>query len=103
MLDTQADAAGGVHPGSDAVADWSPYAHRAGHPFDELYAKLRPEIDAIVAQYEQKRSALLPMAHLFQEHEGFLSSNALAVIHGLLPREDRRLAPGDDRRRCLLL
>jgi NADH-quinone oxidoreductase subunit E len=80
MLDTQADAATGVHPGADAVADWSPYAHRSGHPFDELYAKLRPEIDAIVAQYEQKRSALLPMAHLFQEHEGFVSSNALAVI-----------------------
>jgi NADH-quinone oxidoreductase subunit E len=41
---------------------------------------VRPEIDAIVAQYEQKRSALLPLAHLFQEHEGYVSANAVSVI-----------------------
>ncbi|HTW82979.1 MAG TPA: NAD(P)H-dependent oxidoreductase subunit E [Candidatus Sulfotelmatobacter sp.] len=79
-MSTQADAAIGVHPGSDAVADWSPHLLRPGHPFDELYARLRPEIDATLAQYEQKRSALLPMAHLFQEHEGYVSANAVAVI-----------------------
>ena len=79
-VQTQADAATGVHPGPDLVADWSPYLHRAGHPFDELHARLRPEIEAIVAQYEERRSALLPLAHLFQEHEGFVSPNAVAVI-----------------------
>jgi NADH-quinone oxidoreductase subunit E len=77
---TEDDAAAGVHPGPDAVADWSPYLQRAGHAFDELHARLRPEIDATVAQYEERRSALLPLAHLFQEHEGFVSPNAVAVI-----------------------
>ncbi len=79
-MQTQTDAAVGVHPGADAVADWSPHARRPGHPFDELYARLLPEIERLVAQYEQKRSALIPMAHLFQEHEGFVSPNALAAI-----------------------
>jgi len=79
---TQTDAAVGVHPGPDAVADWSPHASRPGHPFDELYARLLPEIERIVAQYEERRSALIPMAHLFQEHEGFVSGNAiLAIAH----------------------
>jgi len=77
---TQTDAAVGVHPGPDAVADWSPLARRPGHPFDDLYARLLPEIDRITAQYEQKRSALIPIAHLFQEHEGFVSANAIAAI-----------------------
>ncbi len=30
----------------------------------------QPQIGPIVAQYEEKRSALIPLAHLFQEHEG---------------------------------
>lgn len=65
-------------------ADWNPYVHRAGHPFDELYAKLKPEFERIIAQYEQSRSALIPMAHLFVEHEGFVSQNGLAVIAHML-------------------
>lgn len=79
-LETQSDAAGGVHPGPERFADWKPHEHRPGNPFDELYARLRPEIERIVAQYEQKRSALIPLAHLFQEHEGYVSPNALAAI-----------------------
>ena len=74
------DAAMGVHPGGDAVADWQPHIDRAGHPFDELYKRLRPEIDRLVALYEMKRSALIPMAQLFQEHEGYVSANAVAAI-----------------------
>lgn len=77
---TEDDAASGIHPGPDAVAAWRPHVQRGGHPFDELYARLRPEIDRLVAQYEMKRSALIPMAHLFQEHEGYVSADALAVI-----------------------
>jgi NADH-quinone oxidoreductase subunit E len=67
-----------------APADWNPYVNRAGHPFDELYATLRPEFERIIAQYEQPRSALIPMAHLFVEHEGFVSLNGLAVISHML-------------------
>jgi NADH:ubiquinone oxidoreductase subunit E len=84
-VSTQADAATGVHPGptrtaGEALASWSPYTRRQGDPFDELHARLLPEIERIVAQYEQRRSALIPLAHLFQEHEGFVSANALTAI-----------------------
>ena len=84
-MSTQTDAATGVHPGTgaaseDGLATWSPYRRREGDPFDELYARLLPEIERIIAQYEQRRSALIPMAHLFQEHEGYVSANAVAAI-----------------------
>jgi NADH-quinone oxidoreductase subunit E len=86
-VDTDTDAASGVHPGVTAevvdelgVADWSPYVRRDGNAFDELYARLLPEIERFIGLYEEKRSALIPMAHLFQEHEGYVSANALAAI-----------------------
>lgn len=85
-MSTQSDAATGVHPGPDAgaaavaAADWSPYARRNGNAFDELYERLQPQIAPLIAQYEQKRSALIPLAHLFQEHEGFVSADAMAAI-----------------------
>ncbi len=80
-MSTQTDAATGVHPGSSGErAGWSPYRQRPGNAFDELYARLLPQIEPIVAQYEEKRSALIPLAQLFQEHEGFVSSDALAAV-----------------------
>jgi NADH:ubiquinone oxidoreductase subunit E len=86
-VSTQTDAATGVHPGpvsGSAVADgqsgWSPHVQRAGNPFDQLHAGLLPEIERIIAQYEDRRSGLIPLAHLFQEHEGYLSPNAVAAI-----------------------
>lgn len=83
-MTTQSDAAAGVHPNSETpgldVADWSPYVRRPGNAFDDLYARVLPEIERLVGEYEQKRSALIPMAHLFQEHEGYVSANALAAI-----------------------
>jgi NADH-quinone oxidoreductase subunit E len=84
-VSTQTDAAAGVHPGqpsgsADGEAGWSPYRHRPGDAFDDLYARLLPEIERIVAQYEERRSALIPLAQLFQDHEGFISANALAAI-----------------------
>jgi len=72
------------HATSDApdvgVPDWTPGVHRAGNVFDEMIARLAPEVDAIVAQYEDSRSALLPLAHLYQDHEGYVSPNAIAAI-----------------------
>jgi NADH-quinone oxidoreductase subunit E len=84
-VSTQTDAAAGVHPGSssasaDGEATWSPYRRRPGDAFDDLYARLLSEIERIIAQYEERRSALIPLAQLFQEHEGFVSANALAAI-----------------------
>ena len=64
----------------ELVADWVPYVSRPGNAFDELYAKLKPECEALIGLYEDSRSALIPMAHLFQEHEGWTSPNALAAI-----------------------
>jgi NADH-quinone oxidoreductase subunit E len=84
-VSTQADAATGVHPTLDSgLADgpfgWSPYRRRPGDTFDDLYPRLLPDIERIIAQYEQKRSALIPIAQLFQEHEGFVSADAVAAI-----------------------
>jgi NADH-quinone oxidoreductase subunit E len=87
-VSTQSGAASGVHAGvssgtvaGDGVVDWSPYARRAGHTFDELYARLLPEIEPMIAQYDgQRRSALIPLAHLFQAYEGYVSPNAIAAI-----------------------
>ena len=77
------DASSGVHPGPDPaedVATWSPYAEHASGSFDALYAHLRPQCEGLIAEYEQKRSALIPLAQLFQEHEGYVSANAIAAI-----------------------
>jgi len=52
--------------------------------FPALLARLRPQCDRIVAQYEQKRSALLPIMHLFQEHEGFVSPEAVRATSEML-------------------
>ncbi|MBV9718538.1 MAG: NAD(P)H-dependent oxidoreductase subunit E [Candidatus Eremiobacteraeota bacterium] len=52
--------------------------------FPALVERLRPECDRIVAQYEQKRSALLPLMHLFQAHEGFVSSQAVHAAAEIL-------------------
>jgi NADH-quinone oxidoreductase E subunit len=52
--------------------------------FPELLERLEPECERIIAQYEEKRSALLMLAHLFQEHEGFLSPQAMRAIAEML-------------------
>ena len=66
------------------VADWNPDVQRTGHVFDDIYTRVKPECEALIRLYEDSRSALLPMAHLFQEHEGWVSPNALAAIAHLL-------------------
>lgn len=52
--------------------------------FAKLYEQLRPQCEALMAQYEQKRSALLPMMHLFQDHEGYVSQNAMRAAAEML-------------------
>jgi NADH-quinone oxidoreductase E subunit len=69
---------------SELLATWDPYVTRDGDRFDALFAELKPECEALIALYEDSRSALLPMTHLFQEHEGYTSPNALAAIAFLL-------------------
>ena len=53
-------------------------------PFVALLERLRPQCEAIIAQYEDPRSALLPIMHLFQEHEGFVSSEAMRAGASML-------------------
>ncbi|MFN2449599.1 MAG: NAD(P)H-dependent oxidoreductase subunit E [Candidatus Baltobacteraceae bacterium] len=52
--------------------------------FAELEARLGPQCEEIVAQYEQPRSALLPLVHLFQEHEGYASQDAMRAVSRIL-------------------
>ena len=52
--------------------------------FTQLYEQLRPQCEALIAQYEEKRSALLPIMHLFQEHEGYVSHDAMRAAAEML-------------------
>src|SRR5947209_6316677 len=52
--------------------------------FAALREELKPECEAIIAQYEQPRSALLPLVHLFQTHEGYASPEALRAVSEML-------------------
>jgi NADH-quinone oxidoreductase subunit E len=45
--------------------------------FSEIAARLKPEADAIIGQYEDSRSALLPLIHRFQAEEGYVSPEAM--------------------------
>jgi NADH-quinone oxidoreductase subunit E len=69
-----------AEPGAELIATWDPHVAGSDPAFEALYAKLRPECEALIGLYEDSRSALIPMAHLFQEHEGYTSPNALAAI-----------------------
>jgi NADH-quinone oxidoreductase subunit E len=52
--------------------------------FPALLERLRPQCERIVAQYEQKRSALIPLMQLFQQHEGFVSPQAIEAAAEML-------------------
>ncbi len=52
--------------------------------FAALLERLRPEFDALIAQYEYKRSALLPMMHVFQKHQGYVSVDAMNAAAEML-------------------
>jgi len=52
--------------------------------FEALARELRPRCEALIAQYEEPRSALLPMMHLFQEREGYVSQGAMRFAADLI-------------------
>jgi NADH-quinone oxidoreductase subunit E len=52
--------------------------------FPALLERLKPKCHELIAQYEEKRSALLPIMHLFQEHEGFVSPQAMSAAAEML-------------------
>lgn len=45
--------------------------------FAAVAAKVKPEADRLLAQYEDSRSAMLPIVHSFQQVEGYVSTEAL--------------------------
>ena len=58
--------------------------------FAALLERLRAQCERIIAQYEENRSALLPLMHLFQEYEGYVSleaMHAVAEMVGITPAE----------------
>src|SRR5690348_6842584 len=52
--------------------------------FPALLEKLRPQCEEIIGRYEHSRSALLPLIHLFQEHEGYASAQAQNAVAEML-------------------
>jgi NADH-quinone oxidoreductase subunit E len=52
--------------------------------FPALRERLNAQCEAIIAQYEVPRSALLPLIHLFQEHEGYASPEAMRAVSEML-------------------
>ncbi len=52
--------------------------------FPALFERLKPECERIIAQYEVKRSALLPLIHLFQQYEGYASAEAQRAVAQML-------------------
>jgi NADH-quinone oxidoreductase subunit E len=52
--------------------------------FPKLLERLRPQCEEIIARYERPRSALLPLIHLFQEHEGYASKEAQCAVAEML-------------------
>jgi NADH-quinone oxidoreductase E subunit len=45
--------------------------------FTQVAARVKPEADRIIAQYEDSRSALLPVIHRFQSVQGYVSDEAM--------------------------
>jgi NADH-quinone oxidoreductase E subunit len=75
---------------ADAIAARQSSArdHRQARPqtaaFSELQTRLLPQCEALIAQYENSRSALLPIVHLFQQHEGYVSRDAMRACAQML-------------------
>jgi NADH-quinone oxidoreductase E subunit len=56
----------------------------ADFDFNTVANELKPQCEALIAQYERARSALLPIMHLFQERQGYVSQDAMEFAAGLL-------------------
>lgn len=52
--------------------------------FAEVLARVQPECERVIQQYEDSRSALLPMLHLFQSEEGWVSPSAMGACAEML-------------------
>jgi len=64
---------------ASGVKDVSAATTPSAVDFPALLERLRPELEAIIAQYEEPRSALLPLMHRVQEEEGYVSREAVST------------------------
>ena len=53
------------------------------HGTGSIFQSLKPEIDRIIARYDQRRAALLPALHLVQERFGWISTEAEESVAAL--------------------
>ncbi|HXP55187.1 MAG TPA: NADH-quinone oxidoreductase subunit NuoE [Streptosporangiaceae bacterium] len=50
-------------------------------PFsEEVVARLEPEVAEIIGRYPKPRSALMPLLHLLQAEEGYISNDAIRFV-----------------------
>ena len=47
---------------------------------DETLARLEPDVAAIIGRYPRPRSALMPLLHLLQSEEGYVSDDAHRLL-----------------------
>ncbi len=52
--------------------------------FAPILAAVKPEAERLISLYPQKRSALLPILHAFQDVEGWVSPEAMAAAAEML-------------------
>lgn len=52
--------------------------------FAQVFERVKPECERVIKQYEDSRSALLPMLHLFQNEEGWVSPAAMGSCAEML-------------------
>jgi len=68
------DASGHLHVAAESKADYDP----------QTEAGLRTDMAAIISRYPQKRSALLPMLHLVQSVDGYVTGRGIRLCAELL-------------------
>ncbi|MCG8656273.1 NADH-quinone oxidoreductase subunit NuoE [Yimella sp. NH-Cas1] len=67
--------------------------HASAEPYtDEQLAQLHADADAIVARYPQKRSALLPMLHLIQSVDGYITGRGVTFCAEKLDLTDAEVS-----------
>jgi len=47
---------------------------------DEALARMEPDVAEIIGRYPRPRSALMPLLHLLQSEEGYISDDAIALV-----------------------
>ena len=47
---------------------------------DEALARMEPDVAEIIGRYPRPRSALMPLLHLLQSEEGYISDNAIGLV-----------------------